>query len=117
MDKKFAGSLFFIMLICASLVLADRPETISIEATEKGILIETPIIEFHKINNSFKFHIHAHNSTDGLLLDNTTTNCIIHIYTPEGGGHIMEDDMGFDSNSIEFEYELGGGNLTENKHQ
>jgi len=78
---------------------------------DKGIDIEAPMFDTIKANETFKFHIHAYNSTDGLALFNDTTDCIIHLYNNDGS-HIIEDYMGFDSNGIDFKYDVLGGNLS-----
>ena len=97
-------------LFLMSIVIAAPPVQQSVVSTV-GINIEVPIQEYIKINETYKFHIHAHNSTSGLLLDNTTTVCVIHIYDG-GGNHIIEDNMSFDSNGVDFKYEVLGGNFS-----
>ena len=78
-----------------------------------GIAIEVPVIETHKYNEDFKFHIHAFNSSDGISLTNESIDCIIHLYSPLDGSHLIEDTMSFDSNGIDFEYEVLGSNFSE----
>jgi len=109
--KKYLFLFAFLFLISFCIAQPPFQQTTIIS---KGIQIETPIIETHKFNETFDFHIHAHNATDGLLLTNTTTNCIIHIYKPSDGGHVIEMNMTFcPTNQVDFEAEIEGGNFTE----
>lgn len=103
---------FFVVLLSLTFVLA-QPAFQQTIALDKGIQIESPITEVHKINTDFLFHIHAHNLTDGSLLTNATTTCNIHIFRPSDGDHIVEVDMIFSINGLDFDKEVGGGNFTE----
>lgn len=104
--------LLSVLLLSFNMVNAQPPFQQS--STELGITLEAPIIEYHPLNQTYEFHVHAHNSTDGLILTNETTNCTIHIYRPSDGEHVVEDIMGFNpENNIDFEYEAGAGNFSE----
>ena len=48
-----------------------------------------------------------------LLLTNATVDCFLHLYSPNGGGHLVEEMMGFSSNGVDFDLEVLGGNFTE----
>jgi len=76
-----------------------------------GIQLESPMVESIKINEPFKFHIHAHNASNGRLLTNTTTSCLIHIYN-KTGSHIIEAPMTFDSNRVDFTYTALGSTFS-----
>lgn len=108
--RKFLFVLAVLFLVSFSMAQPPFQETTTIRST--GIEIEVPIIETRRINTTFNFHIHAHNASSGLLLANDTTNCTIHIYKSDGN-HIIQEGMSFDNNSIDFEFEVNGGNFTE----
>lgn len=108
--KKFLFLFAFLLLISFSVAQPPFQETTTIRST--GIEIEVPIIETHKIDTTYNFHIHAHNASTGLLLANDTTNCTIHLYKSDGN-HVIQERMSFDNNSIDFEFEVDGGNFTE----
>ena len=96
-----------------SLVEAAPPIKQVTTIIDKGIEIEVPIMGTIQQNMPFKFHIHAHNATDGLLLrDDVIDYCNIHLYDPTTGGHLIEDNMSFDSNNMDWEYYVEGGNFT-----
>ena len=82
-------------------------------ASGVGVRVEAPVLVTHSQNGDFKFHIHTYNTTDGTRLDNSSISCMIHLYSPLDGSHLIEDTMSFDSNGIDFEYEVLGGNFTE----
>ena len=106
------GILLIVVMFLFSLTFISAIPPVQVNTIiDKGINIEAPIIETIKSGELFKFHIHAYNSTDGTRLDNTTTNCIIHVYD-SGGSHIVEGNMGFDSNGVDFNYDVLGSNFS-----
>ena len=98
------------MFFLVSFVSAAPPLQL-IEGSEKGLIIEYPKYETKKQNQDFKLHLHVFNETDGSLMKNDTTDCNIHIYN-ESGHHVLEEDLGFDSNLIDFELFIDGGNFS-----
>jgi len=113
MRKLFLLSLFLILLV-VPLVSAPPPFQ-QTTILDKGIELESPIKETIEANESFEFHIHAHNASNGLLLRNDTIDyCTLHLYTPNSGKHIFEGNMSFRStNSIDFFVNMSGGNFSE----
>lgn len=112
MEKKSSFLLLmFLLLFSISLVSAQPPFQQFTGNT--GITIEASVIQTHTINQDFFFNIHAHNSSNGLLLTNVTTVCTIHIFQPSNGDHIYEDFMDFDINGIDFDKTILAGNFTE----
>lgn len=83
--------------------LAVKPQ---VQAQQAGTLtVEYLEVDFFLWNVSgSKINIHAFNST-GYVLTNATTTCIIHIYNSTGR-HQVEDNMGMDSNLLDFQYAL-----------
>lgn len=80
--------------------------------TNVGLQLEVPIIEYHKLNTSFDFYIHVHNSTSAIISSEDVTACFIHVYDPEGN-HIIEGLMStVVGNPFDLEYEAGGSNFT-----
>ena len=75
------------------------------EADEGGFIdIEAPMLEYYKLDGRLNVHIHAHNETNGLILTNDSIDCLIHVYNDTS--HIAESVMKFDSNGIDWEYEI-----------
>lgn len=105
--------LMAIILFSFAFVSAQQSFQTSTNA-EKSILIESPIIETITANQDFTFHLHPHNSTDGRLLPYSSIKyCLIHIYSPEDGNHLIETNMSTNGNNIDYEYKVLGGNFTE----
>ncbi len=110
MQKK---SLFILFLFVLSLTFIQAQPPFQQSSMNVGITIESPVIEFHKLNQDFQFHAHTHNATTGLVLMNDTTNCTIHIFQPSDGIHIIEELMVFSMSGLDFDLEVDGGNFTE----
>lgn len=110
MNKTILASLFVFMFML-SFAVAQPPFQQS--SLDTGITIETSVTMSHPINEDYFFNIHAQNSSNGLLLTNETTNCTIHIFRPSDGDHILEEQMPFDTNGIDFDRVVEGGNFTE----
>lgn len=78
---------------------------------DKGITIEVPIVETLKQNTNYRFGIHAHNSTNGLVLDNNTIDfCSLHIYNSTGN-HLVSENMTFEL-PYDFELNVDGNNFS-----
>jgi ABC-type uncharacterized transport system fused permease/ATPase subunit len=99
--KKYIYILLLILLITS--INADK--NIQTNTGESGLTIQYPTYDFVKENSEFKLHLHVFNTTNGILMTNETTSCIVHLYN-SSGNHILEQDFGFDDNNIDFEIEL-----------
>lgn len=102
---------FLLALLVFPLATAQPPFQRS-EFNLQGINIEVPMFESILVNQTFEFHAHAHNFSDGLLLKNDTTNCTIHLYDMNGD-HLIESLMEWNGNDFDFELEVEGGNFSE----
>ena len=106
---------FLFIFIAVALILpsvnAAQP-SVTVPTQTLGIQIEAPSLDYVYAGQLFKYHIHAHNATSGKLLTNLTTQCEIHVYGHDGS-HLIEAPMGFDSNAVDFKYDVQGGNFTE----
>jgi len=79
--------------------------------TEQGLAIEYPAYIHHEQNTHFNLHTHVINSSNGIIIDNTSTKCFIHIYNITGD-HIVKLDMGYSAVDPEFELYIGAGNFS-----
>lgn len=82
------------------------------ENTLTGLNIIYPKFDFFPLNTNSKLHFHVYNSTF-FLLKNTTTSCNLHLYNSTGN-HIFETYIPFDSNEMEFYFDL---NTTYSQHK
>ena len=79
---------------------------------DKGIQIEVTLIDTIEQNKLFQFHIHAHNSSNGLLLKNDTIDfCAIHLFN-NSGKHIVLTNMTYDKDHLGWEFNVLGGNFS-----
>ena len=115
MKKKLLMSMLGMMMLMSmfTLVTAQPPFEQSI-ALNKNIQLEVPVIEYVEQGTNWKFHVHPYNVSDGLFIPQSEISyCTIHLYSPVDGGHLIEANMSADSNGIDWEYEVEGGNFTE----
>jgi len=114
MKTKQITIFFFILIVLSSLVIAIPPITTQvIIGIDEGIIIKYPPYTHLKQLRDYKLHLHVFNETDGVLLTNETTSCLLHLYN-ESGSHIVEiEQIGFDSNNNDFDALIGGGNFSD----
>ena len=101
----FILSLFFIFLVSAQSPFQQ------VSGELEGLDLRFPPVEAIKIGRNVTSHMHVYNHTNGLLLTNTTVDCFVHLYNSVGN-HLVEQEMGFDDNSVDFELLILGGNFT-----
>jgi len=95
--SKMKFSLIFLFLFLVSLVgtlpliEAVAPVTAVVISVDTGLNIDFPKFETIQQGQDFFFHFHVFNITDGVRMDNTTTNCSFEIYN-EGGIEQLEVD-------------------------
>jgi len=102
--------LFLLGLLILPLISAMPPFQES--SATNGFDIRLPQTDVIKVNQTIEIHTHIHNRSDGLLVTNSTANCTVHLYNSTGN-HIVEQQMDFDSNGIDFELEVNGANFTD----
>ncbi len=111
--RKKGIMLLFLFVLSLTFIQAQPPFEQSLNL-DKGIQLEIPIIESIEQGKDFKFHVHTHNVSDGLLIPQSEIlYCSFHLYNTANGGHLIEDNMTADSNGIDWEYEVAGGNFSE----
>jgi len=105
-------SIYLIVFVFIINVVTAVPPFIQESDPTSGAIIEAPIKSSIQQGEDWMFHIHVYNATDGTRLTNETVVCTIHVYSPLTGEHLIEDNMSFDSNGIDFEYTVLGDNFT-----
>jgi len=96
--------LFVFLILIVPAVLAQQPAPFQESELPTQLEIAVPKVEYIPESSVFDFHIHTFNSS-GHIQSNSTTDCYIHIYNLTGN-HILEEEMLFDSNNMDFYYEL-----------
>lgn len=107
------SKLFLSLILCLFLVSFISSASPFESTNDGGLQFGYSPYEVVKANTDFKLHIHVVNDTE--IQTNTTTSCYVHLYNSEGS-HIVESQMGWDSNDVEFTYTIGGGNFTIGSH-
>ena len=104
---------FLFMIILSTGVFAASP-FVQESPSGSSWTIVNPKIEQYKLGTgAAHYHFHVYNST-GFIVTNATdggTGCFIHVYDSTGS-HIVEEDLIFDSNGIDFFYNATGTAVT-----
>ncbi len=112
MNKKIFFIFAFLFIFSFAFVSAQPPFQTS-TGTEVGLTLRTPVVGTLKVNETVTSHMHVFNQTNDLpIVDNATTNCTVHLYN-KIGDHLIQSQMGFDNNLMEWQLEIGGGNFSE----
>lgn len=109
MKKQYI--IFFIFCILLSSFAIAVPPVRQIFVGDVGISIAYPQYEYIKINNHYNLHTHIYNRSSGYHLTNDSASCLVHIYN-NTGENIIEEDMSFDSNLLEYKLFIGGKNFS-----
>ena len=113
MKKEIIFPIFFLLffsLILIPGVLAPPPFESS---PSEGLTFAFSPYEYVQENTDFYLHLHVINET--AIQTNVTTSCLLHLYNSVGE-HILESDLGYDSNGLEFKLDIAGGNFTKGQH-
>lgn len=80
----------------------------------EGYEIKYPQDGTLKLNLNHTFSFHIYNISNGVPIDNSSTNCIFHLYE-SSGKHILEVNAEYDTGSLNNEWEVfvDGGNFSE----
>lgn len=108
--KGILGFIVLFTLLLIPLAVAQPPFQ-QVSGSERGLDLRFPPVDVIKANTTVTSHMHVHNSTDGLLLTNSSVTCFLHLYN-NVGDHIVEKEMGFDDNNVDFEQVILGGNFS-----
>ena len=114
MNKKIFFIFAFLFIFSITLVSAQPPFQQS-TGTEQGLTLRFPPVSAIKIGRDVTSHMHVYNSTNDLILTNTTVTCFADLYNSTGN-HLLRGQMSWDGIS-DFELLILGGNFTINERQ
>lgn len=99
-------SLFFLSLISATPPFQQGTFT-------NGYEIKIPPFDTFKQNTSLTLNFHVFNSSNGVPIDNTSTNCYLHFYN-SFGEQILETEVPHSDSNVDNEWEivLTAGNIS-----
>ena len=79
--------------------------------TNRGLDISYPKDQIVKINTPFQLNLHVFNSSNGLIVDNSTTNCSLHLYQVNGS-HRWIGNFNYDLEDKDFYLIIDKNNFT-----
>lgn len=110
MKKKiFFLFLFLIVLLPIINSLAPAQTNINIDV---GLDIDYPKINPLKVNESFHFNFRVYNRSNGLEVNNVTTNCSFHLVNSSGDHLFVSDSISFDNTLEHWELEISSENFS-----
>lgn len=114
MNKKFLLSLMFVMLLSISIVSAVPPQA---SQAVLGYELRVPQVETLKLNEGVISHIHVFNVSNGVPITpaNSNVGCALHLYS-SNGTQLLTKAMDVDSNNLEWELIIDGGNFSQLGH-
>ena len=109
-------NIFFLIVIgillvgTSSLVSAVAPVTSVGINLNTGLNIDFPKFDVIKQGEDFLFHFHVFNISNGVRMDNTTTNCSFELYNEGGEEQFVEDNMEYVEG--DWRVDIDGNNFT-----
>ncbi len=107
--KNQKSFIFFLFLIFFSSIVVAQPFT---QILEENVDIQFPLLEIVEQNQNFTFNFHIFNSTTGQIFDNTTHQCIFHLFDNKGVHIIDQLNTTFEIFSRDFEAVITGDNFS-----
>ena len=113
-QKNFLIFSILFLIISLSLVSAQQPAppTQTNVNINVGLQVEFTQVSVFEVGEDHLFNAHVFNISDGLRVDNTTTDCTFHLFNNTGEHQIQQQPMPFDSIGIDWDFNVLGGNFT-----
>lgn len=102
--------LLFMFLFLISFVSAAPP--VFTQIIDEGISIDFPKITVLEQNQDYTFNFHAFNTSNGIRLTNSTTNCTLHLFDNKGDHIVNEMNMPFVVADGDWELTVTSGNFS-----
>lgn len=100
----------FLFVMSFSFISAAIPAQTNINV-DTGLQIFYPAYEVVQQNEDFFLHIHVTNKSNGIEVADTLDYCYLHLYNSTGY-HVFEGNLSLDSNGIDWELLIEGGNFS-----
>lgn len=115
MKTKLFLITFVLSLMLMGTVLAEPPfAEEGAGSFSTGYFIEYTPIGVYQTGEDLKVNTHVFNISNGYEIDNATTVCKFSLFNKSGHHIISNVAMDYDTTSEDWEYSIGGGNLTIN---
>ena len=115
--KRKKRELFLILLIgflflsLSTFVIAIPPVQTTIQDSTNGLIIEYIKDDNIKVNETFEYHFHVYNISNGVLLNSDTISCTGHMYDAKGMNQISMFAESFGEEDS-FYFNVSAGNFT-----
>ncbi len=114
LEKKLFLLLILFSLFSFSLVDAQATKTQTNVNINLGLQVEFTQVDTFENGVDHLFNAHVFNISNGLRVDNTTTDCTFHLFNNTGKHQIDQVAMEFHSLGIDWDYNVLGENFTRN---
>ena len=106
--KKVILPIIFLFLI--SFTFAQPP--IFTQFVDEGLTVDFVKINIQEQNKDFQYNFHVFNTSNGIRLSNSTTNCTFHLFMNDGVHVIQEMDIPFDVVGKDWQLTVNGNNFS-----
>lgn len=105
---------FLFLLVLLPIINAVAPAQVQTNINiDVGLDIDYPKINPLKVNQSFLFNFQVYNRSNGLKLNNVTTNCSFHLVNSSGHHIFISDLTPFNNTLKHWELNVKGGNFSD----
>lgn len=110
--KKYMLVYVCLIFLFAIITVSAQPPFETNNLATKGLQVFYTPYENMAQNNSFEWHVHVSNISNGYPLTNDLFNCTVHLYNTTGM-HTAELDLLNDANTWDKEVWIDGGNFSD----
>ena len=101
---------FLVLILVTTLVTAQQPPFS--QMINEGLSIDFIKINTYEQNQDFTYNFHVFNTSNGVKLTNSSTNCTFHLFDNTGVHIIQEMEIPFDVIGEDWELTVLGGNFS-----
>ena len=104
--------LFLFLLVLTPMVLAQPPSSFPAVQFTEGFAIEFTQVPAYEFNRDLTFNTHVFNLSNGVRIDNSSTDCNYHLFDNRGAIVLNQQPMVFDVLGLDFEIVVNQNNFT-----
>ena len=104
--------LFLFLLVLTPMVVAQPPASFPAVQFTEGFAIEFTQVPAYEFNQDLTFNAHIFNLSNGVRIDNSSTDCNYHLFSNTGALIINQQEMVFDTFGLDYEISINQGNFT-----
>ena len=104
--------LFLFLLVLTPMVLAQPPSSFPAVQFTEGFAIEFTQVPAYEFNQDLTFNAHVFNISNGVRIDNSSTDCNYHLFSNTGSLIVNQQQMVFDVVGLDYEINILQGNFT-----